>query len=272
MNAMSPTKRPPHPLPSEPVRRIEAGPWMIELLPASRYATRYVANRAAIGFAFESQRGVHAIGSDRVQPFDAVPNGLAFIPAGCDVLSESPTGGEYLRLLRTDERALDGDHAFNNRIDAQAITVATRMRTALLQPSPADDWEGWALTLAGRVDAKSPLDSPLQGSIDGSRLRRLDEFIDAGIDAPLGVQTMAQMLGLSEGYFMRAFKHTTGKSPHSYLIDRRLAKARALMRDADTRLADIAQACGFSSQAHMATAFRLRMGISPATLRRQLMP
>lgn len=242
---------------------------MIELLPAAGYATRYVAAQAAIGFAFESQRGLHAIGSDRVQPFDALPNGLAFVPAGCDVLSESPTGGEYLRLLRTDELALTGDQAFNNRIDAQAIPLAMRMRAALLQSSPADDWEGWALALSERVADRSPHDTPLQGSINGSRMRRLDEFIDAGIDGPLGVHAMADMLGLSEGYFIRAFKNTTGKSPHSYLIDRRVAKARTLMRDSNARLAEIAPACGFSSQAHMATAFRLRLGTSPAKLRSQ---
>jgi AraC family transcriptional regulator len=209
-------------------------------------------------------------GSDRLQPFDAVPNGLAFVPAGCDVLSESPAGGEYLRLLRTDGLALTGDHAFNNRIDGQAITLAMQMRAAMLQSLPGDDWEGWALALAERIDDRTPLDGPLQGSINGNRMRRLDEFIDAGIDGPLGVQAMADMLGLSEGYFIRAFKNTTGKSPHSYLIDRRLAKARALMRDSNARLAEIAPACGFSSQAHMATVFRLRMGISPAKLRSQL--
>ncbi|WP_410933822.1 helix-turn-helix transcriptional regulator [Pseudomonas sp. W5-01] len=269
---MNPTKLASDPLPSEPVRRVEAGPWMIELLPAAAYATRYVATQAAVGFAFESQRGLHAIGSDRVQPFDAVPNGLAFVPAGCDVLSASPTGGEYLRLLRTDGLALAGDHAFNNRIDPQAIALAMKMRAALLQTSAADDWEGWALALADRLDDKSAVDAPLQGSINASRMRRLDEFIDAGLDGPLGVQAMAQVLGLSEGYFMRAFKHTTGKSPHSYLIDRRLAKARALMRDSTARLAEIAHGCGFSSQAHMATAFRQRMGISPAKLRSQLSP
>ncbi len=75
---------------SEPVRRIEAGPWAIELLPGCAYATRYVATQSAIGFAFDSQRGLHAIGSDRVQPFEAIPNGLAFVPAECDVFSESP--------------------------------------------------------------------------------------------------------------------------------------------------------------------------------------
>jgi len=260
------------PLPPEPVRRIEAGPWAIELLPGSAYATRYVASQAAIGFAFDSQRGLHAIGSDRVQPFVAVPNGLAFVPAGCDVLSESPKGGEYLRVMRTDGLALPGDRAFNNRIDPQATVLAQRMRSALLrasflQDSVLDDWETWALALAERARDNQGASAPLGGSITASRMRLLDEFIDAGLDGPLGVQSMAQLLGLSEGYFMRAFKHATGKSPHSYLIDRRLAKARALMRDGTARLAEIAHACGFNSQAHMTTVFKQRLGVSPAQLR-----
>ncbi|EJN23014.1 DNA-binding domain-containing protein, AraC-type [Pseudomonas sp. GM78] len=255
------------PFPPEPVRRVEAGPWAIELLPGSAYATRYVASQAAIGFAFDSQRGLHAIGSDRVQPFIAVPNGLAFVPAGCDVLSESPKGGEYLRLMRTDGKLLTGDRAFNNRIDPQATALALRMRGALLQASVTDDWEAWALALAERAQGNEGVLAPYQGSITASRMRLLDEFIDAGLCSPLGVQAMAQLLGLSEGYFLRAFKHATGQSPHSYLIDRRLAKARALMRDSTARLADIAHACGFNSQAHMTTTFRQRLGVSPAQLR-----
>ena len=194
------------------MRRIEAGPWAIELLPGSAYATRYVATQSAIGFAFDSQRGLHAIGSDRVLPFVAMPNGLAFVPAGCDVLSESPAGGEYLRVIRTDGIALPGDRAFNNRIDPQATALALRMRGALLQARVTDDWEAWALALAERAQGNEALSTPLHGSITASRMRLLDEFIDAGLDGPLGVPAMAQLLGLSEGYFMRAFKHATGKA------------------------------------------------------------
>jgi len=237
------------------------------LLPGCAYATRYVAPQSAIGFAFDSQRGLHAIGSDRVLPFDAIPNGLAFVPVGCDVLSESPKGGEYLRVLRTDGVALAGDRAFNNRIDPQATTLAQRMRSALLRASVADDWEAWALALAERTTETETSSPPLSGSITGSRMRLLDEFIDAGLDGPLAVTAMAQLLGLSEGYFMRAFKSATGQSPHSYLIDRRLAKARALMRDSAATLTEIAYRCGFNSQAHMATLFRQRLGVSPAQLR-----
>lgn len=252
---------------TEPVRRIEAGPWAIELLPGSAYAARYVASQSAIGFAFDSQRGMHAIGSDRVQPFVATPNSLAFVPAGCDVLSESPRGGEYLRVVHAEGLACIGDHAFNNRIDPQAITLALRMRSALLRASVDDDWEDWALALADRAQGQETSVAPLRGSITASRLRLLDEFIDAGLGGPLSVQAMAQLLELSEGFFIRAFKRAMGKSPHSYLIDRRLATARARLLDSSASLADIALACGFNSQAHMATVFRQRLGVSPVQLR-----
>lgn len=267
MVSMSHRNRLPPPLLSEPIRRIEAGPWAIELLPGRAYATRYVAPQAGIGFAFDSQRGLHAIGSDRVQPFVAMPNGLAFIPAGCDVLSESAKGGEYLRVIRTDGIALVGDRAFNNRIDQQAIVLARRMRAALLRASVDNDWEAWALALSERATGSQAISTAPHGSITGHRMRLLDEYIDAGLDGPLSVQAMAGLFGLSEGYFMRAFKNATGKSPHGYLIDRRLAKARALMLDSTATLTEIAYACGFSSQAHMATTFRQRLGVSPAQLR-----
>ncbi|MGU9803508.1 UNVERIFIED_CONTAM: helix-turn-helix transcriptional regulator [Pseudomonas sp. CM11] len=256
----------PSPL-SEPVRRVETGPWAIELLPSAAYSTRYVAAQASIGFAFDSQRGLHALGSDRVHPFEAMPNGLAFVPAGCDVFSESLMGGEYLRVTRTDGIPLSGDRPFNNHIDQQAIDLALRMRGALLRACVEDDWETWALALAQRATGDSALSTPDQGAITPRRMRLLDEFIEANLEGPLGVSAMAGLLGLSEGYFMRAFKLATGKSPHSYLIDRRLAKARALMRDSTARLSEIALACGFNSQAHMATTFKQRLGVSPMQLR-----
>jgi AraC family transcriptional regulator len=263
---MSQHKRPPAPPRDATIRRVEAGPWTIELLPGAAYATRYVATQSAIGFAFDSQRGVHAIGSDRVRPFEALPNGLAFVPAGCDVLSESPRGGEYLRVIRSDGRPLPGDAAFNNRIDPQATLLALHLRRALLRPGE-DDCEAWALALAERAQA-SAAQTPPRGSLTRSRMRLLDEFIDAGLEGPLSIQAMAQVLGLSEGFFMRAFKSATGQSPHSYLIDRRLARARALLRESTASLAQIALACGFNSQAHMTSAFSQRLGVSPAQLRK----
>nr|WP_296258400.1 MULTISPECIES: helix-turn-helix transcriptional regulator [unclassified Pseudomonas] len=264
---MNPSDHSEFPASSDPVRRAEAGPWLIELLPAGAYEARYVAQRSAVGFAFDSQRGVHAIGSDRIRPFDAVPNGLAFVPAGCDVFSQSRNGGEYLRVLREDGIALAGPHAFNNMIDLPAIHLARRMRNALLKASPDDDWEGWALALVERMANDQTSSIPGRSSLTARRLRLLDEYMDAQLAGPISVQDMASLLRLSEGYLMRAFAQATGKSPHSYLIDRRIARARTLLRNPRQGLADIAQACGFASQAHMATTFKQRLGVSPKALR-----
>lgn len=251
----------------EPVRRVEAGPWAIELLPGCAYAARYVASHCAIGFAFDSQHGVHAIGSDCVRPFVASPNSLAFVPAGCDVLSESATGGEYLRVVRTAGPQSWPDHPFNNRLDPQAVSLALRMRSAMLHGSMDDDWEAWALALAQRVEGHPALSTPARGSMTHRRMQLLDEFIDAGLGGPMSVVAMAELLELSEGFFMRAFKLATGQSPHSYLIDRRVAKARARLCDSNASLAETALACGFNSQAHMATTFKQRLGVSPVQLR-----
>ncbi len=259
--------KPPSSLPTrETVRRIEVGPWAIELLPGSAYEARYLATQSAIGFAFDSQRGTHAIGSDRVQPFHALPNGLAFVPAGCDVFSTSLRGGEYLRVVRTDGVALAGDRAFNDVIDLSAVAVAKGMRAALLAPSVCDDWEGWAHRLAGCASGAVQQALP-RGSMTRYRLRLLDDFILAGLHGPLTVPAMARLVGLSEGFFMRAFKAAVGQSPHSYVLDCRLARARLLLREPQPRLVDIALACGFASQAHMATAFRQRLGVRPSQLR-----
>lgn len=267
MRTMSRHRPASSPVPAASPRRVEAGPWLIELLPGAPYQARYVAAQAAIGFAFDSQRGVHAIGSDRVQPFTATPNGLAFVPCGCDVYSQSPAGGEYLRMVRVDGAPLAAAPAFNNVVDRPAIALAHRLRHALLQPSPLDDCEHWALALAQRA-AGEPGPGPLdRGSITSKRLRLLDDYIDAHLDQPLSVQTLAALLQLSEGHFSRAFRQVTGQSPHGYLIDRRIAHARRLLHDTLQGLADIAQVCGFASHAHLTAAFRQRLGVAPSVLR-----
>ncbi|WP_425337408.1 helix-turn-helix transcriptional regulator [Rhodomicrobium vannielii] len=79
---------------------------------------------------------------------------------------------------------------------------------------------------------------------------------------------VARSIGLSSGFFNRAFRAAIGKTPHDYIVDCRIAAARCSIVGTDTHLADIAVACGFSSQAHMTTIFRKRLGITPALLRK----
>ncbi len=98
-------------------------------------------------------------------------------------------------------------------------------------------------------------------------LRRVVERMnDLNID--LDLQSLASETGYSRTHFVRMFHAATGQTPHQYILQLRLTRAKNLLRERRTSLIDIAALCGFSSQAHMATVFRQRLGISPSAYRR----
>jgi AraC family transcriptional regulator len=98
-------------------------------------------------------------------------------------------------------------------------------------------------------------------------LRRVVERMnDLNID--LDLQSLANETGYSRTHFVRMFHAATGLTPHHYILQLRLTRAKNLLRERRTSLIDIAALCGFSSQAHMATVFRQRLGVSPSAYRR----
>ena len=84
---------------------------------------------------------------------------------------------------------------------------------------------------------------------------------------PIAVEALSASLGLSSGFFNRAFKASVGKTPHDYILDRRVARARRFIGGTEMSLANIATTCGFASQAHMTTQMRKRLGVTPGMLR-----
>jgi AraC family transcriptional regulator len=101
-------------------------------------------------------------------------------------------------------------------------------------------------------------------------LRRVLERMQADLSSNIDLTTLAAESGYSRGHFLRTFRAATGQTPHRYLLEMRLAKAQTLIARRLIPLIDIALACGFSSHAHLATAFRSRFGLSPSAYRRGL--
>jgi AraC family transcriptional regulator len=239
----------------------------IELLPGAAYDVRYVPERPVVGFAFESQSGTHAFASDRMTAFRTLPNSLAYVPAGCDVASRSTDGGEYLSVTGL---AIEGAPRFNDRIDRGAVAAARTLRRLLLAPGPVEplaiERELAILDEAvGRTVASGSGRST--GWITPHRLRRIDEMIEAGLETGISVPAMAAALGLSPGFFHRAFRAAVGVTPHDYVIERRIARARRLLDTTRLGLAEIAAACGFASHAHMTAQLTARLGRPPSGLR-----
>jgi AraC family transcriptional regulator len=251
-----------------------AGVCHIELLPRAPYETTYIPDRPVIGFAFETQTGTHAFASSRKVAFHAKPYHLSFVPAGCDVYSQSKWGGEYLKI--TLERGFPAekcsDQRFSNIVDARAIKAAHRLRRELIAGFSTE-----ALTCEHLVGVLEDRVAGIQRGehreglearwMTPRRLQLVDEIIEARLDGKLTVLELAAQLGLSTGFFSRAFKAAVGKPPHDYIIDRRVARARVLLQSEDRDLTAVALASGFASHAHMTVVFRARLGHPPSRLR-----
>jgi AraC family transcriptional regulator len=124
------------------------------------------------------------------------------------------------------------------------------------------------LLYAARLE-KLPVKAPVS-PLPLRQLRRVLERMQADLSTNLNLAMLAAESGYSRAHFLRTFRAATGQTPHHYLMELRLSKARALLSNRSIPLIDIAAACGFSSHAHLTTAFRSRFGLSPSTYRRGL--
>jgi AraC family transcriptional regulator len=251
-----------------------AGLWRIELLPRNSYEATYTPKGPTIGFAFDSQTGTHAFGSDRRTCFRAKPNGLAYVPAGCDIYSASQHGGEYLKITFAQEQngSFPCTRRFSDVIDHVAIAAAQRLRRLLIRGDGIDALQYERFVHALKERTISVLRGAVVTSSAGScmtpcRLRMIDELIEERLDSYLTVKQLADALGLSTGFFSRAFKAAIGKAPHNHIVDCRISRARTLLQSTRLDLVAIACASGFSSHAHMTATFRDRLGVTPSVLR-----
>ena len=98
--------------------------------------------------------------------------------------------------------------------------------------------------------------------------RRAKELLDAGIDGPVSLAELAAACNLSVRHFTRAFRQSTGGSPHDWLIERRIDRAKDLLLASSQSLTEIAATCGFADQSHFTRVFTRAMGTSPGAWRR----
>lgn len=87
--------------------------------------------------------------------------------------------------------------------------------------------------------------------------------MDDDPSAPITLAELAALGGLSRFHFLRAFKRSTGLTPHAYLVQRRTDVVRRLLASGNS-LADAAAAAGFSDQSHMTRTFVRKYGLSPS--------
>jgi transcriptional regulator GlxA family with amidase domain len=118
--------------------------------------------------------------------------------------------------------------------------------------------------------AKAP-----RGGLAPWRLRRATEWLEAHMADDARLADLAAAVGLSERHLCTAFRVSTGRPPHRWLLERRVERAKALLAAATggaPSVTEVAMACGFSSSAHFATMFRRATGKTPTAWRGSAAP
>jgi AraC family transcriptional regulator len=100
------------------------------------------------------------------------------------------------------------------------------------------------------------------------RLMQAIEYMNDHLDENVSLASIAAELHMSQYYFCRLFKQSTGMTPHQYLIQQRIERAKQLLRLPELTITQIAQECGFANPSHLAKYFRLHTGVSPQQFRK----
>jgi AraC family transcriptional regulator len=116
--------------------------------------------------------------------------------------------------------------------------------------------------LRGRAERSHPRLSSSCG-----RFSQVLEYIHANLEAELSIVALARIAQTSPFYFARQFKASMGVTPHQYVLERRIDRVRQMLLDGNASIAEVANSCGFATQAHMTTAFHRFVGMTPKAYR-----
>lgn len=97
--------------------------------------------------------------------------------------------------------------------------------------------------------------------------RTINQFIDASLGRSIGLVDIARLVGMSEHATIVAFKEQFSRTPIQYVIERRLERARWLLRHTSSSILLIAIECGFGTQSYLTTAMKKHFGVTPRQLR-----
>jgi AraC family transcriptional regulator len=108
------------------------------------------------------------------------------------------------------------------------------------------------------------------GGLDGLTFqqdRTIRDYIHAHLGDTLSLDVLAAVAGLSRFHFARKFRATIGTTPHAFVLQQRVERARTLLERTHDPLPDIAASCGFADQPHLTREFKKRIGVTPGRYR-----
>ncbi|WP_207459683.1 AraC family transcriptional regulator [Azospirillum sp. SYSU D00513] len=154
--------------------------------------------------------------------------------------------------------------------DERLLALARLIAAECTEPSAFHDLYGDSLASALFVALLriGPKPGRRRAQLPPRQLRRVIDYIEEHCSRTIRLQELADLAGLSPTYFCSAFKASTGMPPHKWQMRARVDRAKALLSAPDMTPAAVADAAGFSDQAHLTRVFRQIVGTTPAAWQR----
>lgn len=109
---------------------------------------------------------------------------------------------------------------------------------------------------------------PASGGLSHGQCRLLNQYMDENLDRNISLAELAGVVQLSVFHFTRKFRTEFGCPPHTYVMNRRIERAKVQLAKENIPLKAIAASCGFSDQSHMTRLFRRLLGVTPSDYRK----
>jgi AraC family transcriptional regulator len=100
-------------------------------------------------------------------------------------------------------------------------------------------------------------------ALPAGRLKRATDHVRDHADQDLTLATLSALVHMSRYHFARLFKHSTGLSPHRFVVRARIERAARLLETSNLPIGDIGRLVGFRSPSHFSTVFRRLTNVTP---------
>ena len=171
---------------------------------------------------------------------------------------------------------LDSDHIElveqHGGTDPTLHHIAMALQTGIQTGDAVDQMYGEALSTALTVyllrkyGAAVPEPKSRYGRLPREKLLRAVEYIRDQLDTDLTISEIAQAVYMSPYHFTRLFKESTGQSPHQYVVEARVRKAKELLTTGKFTISEAAYHVGFVDQSHLTRHFKRVFGLPPKRL------
>lgn len=152
------------------------------------------------------------------------------------------------------------------RMEGEMMTLIQRVYSACLREDPPALWIDERMQeAAGLLGVREPVPGRVDQQEVARRLHVAKDYLESHYELPVSLADAAGAAMLSKFHFLRAFTRQFGRTPHQYLTDVRLRKARLLLARGEPVL-ETCLAVGFENHSSFTRLYRRRFGVPPSAI------